>query len=183
MEELGHKNFSYETRKKVWWVLKMYRDWRNFRESQPSLQNIYCDLDNQDTITKESLNWAMCKFITEVKKLDGSDFPGKTLYDIVMCMQFHLETLGFAWRLLCHEDFKEIKFTLNNMMKKRTADGIGISVKKAQILSVMDEELLWSLNLLGVKTPDMLLNSDFSCWEGVCIAYRKRAQSSSKSTI
>ena len=38
-------------------MLKMYRDWRNFRESQTSLQNIYCDLDNQD---KDSLGIGLC---------------------------------------------------------------------------------------------------------------------------
>ena len=37
-------------------------------------------------ITRESLIFAMSRFITEVKKVDGSEYPGKTLYDIVICV-------------------------------------------------------------------------------------------------
>ena len=108
LKDLGHKNFSPETMKKVRWMLNMFHDWRQFRESQPNLENIYCDMDDVHTISKKSVNVAICKFITEVKKLDGSDFPGHTLYDIVISLQFHLETLGLAWKLLSHEEFKEI---------------------------------------------------------------------------
>ena len=40
--------------------------------------------------------YVLVHFLTEVKKIDGSDFPGKTLYDILICVQFYLETLGFS---------------------------------------------------------------------------------------
>ena len=157
--DLGHKNFAPETMKKVHWVLNMYRDWRNFRASQPHLQDIYCNMDDENTITKDSVNVAICKFITEVKKLDGTDFPGCTLYDIVISLQFHLETLGLAWKLLSHEEFKEVRFTLDNMMKKKTQDGIGISVKQTKILTANHEEILWRKGLLGVHNPNVLLNT------------------------
>ena len=78
-----------------------------------------------------------------MKKMDGSDFPGKTLYDIIICVQFHLETLSYSWKLLNEEKFKEIRFTLDNTMKKHTSDGIGVSVWKAQTLS----SFWWRLTL------------------------------------
>ena len=122
-------------------------------------KKIECDLDDITTITQESLLFALCRFITEVKKLDGSDFPARTLYDILICVQFHLETLGFPWKLINDVAFTELKFTLDNLMKQRTSMGIGVSVKKAQVLSVTDEEYLWSLGLLGTHLPDVLLNT------------------------
>ena len=100
----------------------------------------------------------MSQFITEVKKVDGSEYPGKTLYDIVICVQFHLETLGFAWKLLNEEGFKDVRFTLDNVMKIRTSQGIGISVKKAQVLSAREEDYLWSMGFLGTYNPEVLLN-------------------------
>ena len=60
--------------------------------------------------------------------MDGSEFPGKTLYDILICVQFHLETLGFGFRLLNEESFQEVKYVLDNMMKLHTSQGIRISV-------------------------------------------------------
>ena len=155
---LSWKNFSDETMKKVQWVTKMYSDWRSFRHSE-GLQYISCDLEDASTITEESLLFAVCRFITKVKKVDGSDFPARTLYDIIICLQFYLETIGFSWRLLTDDIFKEVKFTVDNLMKQHTTEGVGMSVRKAEILTFMDEDLLWSLGLLGTQNPEVLLNT------------------------
>ena len=137
----------------------MFKDWRNYRNANEHLSNVYCDLENESTISVESLNVAMCPFITEVKKLDGTNFPGKTLYDIVICVQFHIESMGYTWKLLNDEKFGEIRFTLDNIMKERTAQGVGVTVKQAQILNSFEEYLLWNLGLLGMSTPNILLNT------------------------
>ena len=52
-----------------------------------------------------------------------------------------------------------LKFTLDNTMKQRTSDGVGITVKKAQVLSFSDEDVLWSLGLLGTHSPEVSMNT------------------------
>ena len=131
--ELSHKNFSAETMKKVRWARKMYREWRMSRESLDGGQ-IPCDLEDQATITGASLHYALCHFITEIKKLDGTEYPGKTLYDIVICLQFHLECLGFAFKLIHGDQFRDVKYTLDNTVKQQVVCGIGLSVRQAQVL-------------------------------------------------
>ena len=76
-----------------------------------------------------------------------------------MYVYFHLECLGFTWKIVNDEVFCDVKFTLDNMMKLRTSQGIGISVRKAEVLSATDEDLLWLLGLLGTDTPEKLLNT------------------------
>ena len=159
MEGMSQKNFAPDTNKKVKWEVKMYRDWHNYRNGNASLQNIYCDLDNKSTITQESSNFALSCFITEVKKLDGSDFHGKTLYEILLCIQFHLEKNGYTWKLLNDGMFCEVKFTLDNMMKLRTSQGVGLKVKKAKFMSHSEEDYLWNMGYLGVDNADKLLNT------------------------
>ena len=159
LDDLSHKNFSPDTLKKVKWVTKMYRDWRNFRESDPNLESIKCDLDDVRTITEENANYALVRFLTEVKKLDGSDFPGRTLYDILVCVQFHFETLGINWKLLNDDKFCNVKITLDNLMKLHTSQGLGTKINKAQILMPIDEDYLWSIGLLGSHSPEVLLNA------------------------
>ena len=154
LSDLSHKNFSNETMKKVRWAVKMFHDWRNYRHSN-GYEQIVCDLDNNSTITKGNFTYAVCRFITEVKKLDGSDFPEKTLYDIMVCLQFHLECMGINWKVINNTTFSDVRFT----MKLRTSQGIGISVKKAEILSFTGEDMLWSLGLLGTYSPEVLLNT------------------------
>ena len=163
LEELSHKNFAPDTMKKVKWAMKMFKEWCDNRNLLPNLEAITCDLDNKSSIDKGALIFALTRFLSEIKKLDGSHYPGKTLYDILIYVQFHLETLGFGWQLLNDEAFREVKFTLDNLMKLRVSQGIGITVKKAQFLSPVDEDFLWNLGLLGTHTPDVLLSTVIFC--------------------
>ena len=159
LDTLTKKNFSPETLKKVSWVRNMYNEWRDHRNSTVGVSDIHCDLDNMSTVSVESFIFAMCRFITEVKKLDGSEFPPKTLYDIVICVQFYLKTQGLMWKILSDDTFKDLRFTLDNVMKERTARGIGILVKKAQVLTKTDEDVLWRMGFLGTHSPEALLYS------------------------
>ena len=134
-EQMKYKNFSPETNKKIKWATKIYREWRSYRNGCADLKSIDCDLDVKSSITQDNLTFALSRFITEVKKVDGKDFQGNTLYDILICIQFHLESIGLFWKLLNDQMFSDVKYTLDNMMKLQTAKGIGVSVKKAEILS------------------------------------------------
>ena len=145
--------FSEETLKQVCWVRKMYHEWRSYRNSQ-GLAFIACDLEHKATITAESLKFALCRFITEVKKIDGHEFPGKMLNHLVVCIQFHLECLRFAFKIINDPAFKDLKFTLDNTMKARVSQGIGLLVKQAQVITATNEDLLWSLGLLGTSHPE-----------------------------
>ena len=162
LNELMHKNFASETMKKIQWATKRHHEWREYHHSL-GLEYIDCNLDDRATITATSLDFALCRFITEVKKVDGSDFPGKTLYDIIICLQFHLECLGFSFRLINDAIFRDIKFTVDNTMKQRVSKGIGLSVRQAQVLSITDEDYLWSMGYLGTSNPDQLLNTIVFC--------------------
>ena len=159
MVKMTRKTFSDETMKKVHWVRRMFNDWKTFRNSQEHLQSIDVDIDNVSTLDKMQLAEAICKFITEVKKVDGGDFPARTMYDIVICLQFWLESEGLCWKLLGEEVFQDLRFTLDNLMKQRTSAGVGGKVRQAEVLTFTDEDLLWSLGLLGTHNPQVLLNT------------------------
>ena len=161
MDKLARKKFSPDTIKKVTWVRCMFSEWRLQRNKQFSHEFILCDLDDHETITEANLVFAMCRFIREVLKLNGEQFPGKTLYEMVMCVQFHLETIGFMWKLLSNEHFVDLKFTLDNVMKERASLNIGGVPKKADVLSQLNIDILWENNYLGLETPEQLLRTVF----------------------
>ena len=158
LAKLSHKNFSSDMMKQICWVKKMYQEWRAHRHSC-GLHFIACDLEDKATITAESLKFALCHFIMGIKKVNGEDFPGKTLYHIVVCVQFHLECMGFAFKVINDPAFQDLKFMLDNTMKVRVSHGIGISVCKADVTTPMDEDLLWSLGLLSTSHLEQLLNT------------------------
>ena len=142
MVAMSQKQFSDETTK-----------------NSPILENVKSDLKNLGSFTKEELCVDLCKFITVVKKLDGSDFPPRTLYDNIICILFWLESQGFNWRLVSGGEFEHLKYTLDNCMKDHAVRGIGNSVHKAQVLTFTDKDLLWSLGLLGSHNPQVLLDT------------------------
>ena len=78
--ELAHKNFPDEIMKQICWLCKM----QNADRHSLGLDYIHCDFEDSATISVESLKYALCQFIVEVKKLNGEDFPGKNLFHIVV---------------------------------------------------------------------------------------------------
>ncbi len=112
-----------------------------------------------DTLEESSVCSALCHFITEVQKLDGSDFPPKTLHEIIICIQMLLETYGLYWKLLDDPKFLDLKFTLDNIMKICTKEGLCKPVQQADIIILEQEDILWQSGILGKDKPEQLLNT------------------------
>ena len=127
----------------------MWCEWRKYRNIFPGFEGIECDLDNITSATPDSPSFALCRFITEVKKLDDTDYPGKTVYGIVLCVQFHLEMHGISWKIIAEERFKDVKFTLDNLMKRRCED----TISQVEILSFKREDIMGEMGILGTQTP------------------------------
>ena len=59
----------------------------------------------------------MCKFLAKVVKVkDGSEYPGCTLYQLVVSIQKYLFMHGLKWKLV-EGDFDDLRCTLDNLMK------------------------------------------------------------------
>ena len=93
--------------------------------------------------------------------MNGDQFPAKTLYEICMYVQFHLESVGYMWQLLADARLMDLKFTLDNTMKERCSQNIGGPVKKAEVLSHVDIDILWENGFLGEDNPNQLLTTVF----------------------
>ena len=78
-------------------------------------------------------------------------------HEVVISLQFFLETEGFNWRLITDSEFKDVRFTLDNVMKQRTQQGLGNTVRQAEVLTLSDEDILWNLGLLGTTNPEVML--------------------------
>ena len=78
---------------KISWICYMYSECRSVCNTC-GMEFINCDLEDISNISVDNFFFAMRRFITEVRRLDGSAFPTKPLYKIVACMQFHKETFG-----------------------------------------------------------------------------------------
>ena len=157
LEAMGRKRFADNTERKVTWAAQMYRDWRNFRlmKGTTDPRIVSADIDCLTKLDKVSLSYALSNFIMEVKKCDGMDFPGQTLYQIVICLQFFLETQGHEWKLVDDPVFIRFKNTLDNTMKERAKAGLGWAVSATPI-TLSDEDKMWQEGVLGEDEPETL---------------------------
>ena len=56
----------------------------------PPCEIVDANLDLVGSFTKSDLCFAMCRFVREVKKIDGSEYPPNTIREIVLMIQMHL---------------------------------------------------------------------------------------------
>ena len=148
------------TKKKIKGAVNTFEKWRDERNKiarrDPSL-NISIISPELEVMTKDELCYSLSRFICEVIKEDGEDYPGQSLYELVINLQMHLEQLGKTYKFLSEESFLQVKNTLDHTMKQRAAAGLGVNKKKAETISIEEEELLWQRGILGDTTPSRLL--------------------------
>ena len=112
------------------------------------------DLDRVELLECDSFEYAMCNFIAEVKKVDGSEYPGKTLYHLVVSIQKHVNSKGKNWKLIEGSQFSGLCNVLNNLMKEHAKSNIGNVKRQAEMLDSNIEEKLWSSGALGEENPE-----------------------------
>ena len=93
LEQLKTKTTKKRSEHKMLWGFKAYQDWRQSRINgceQLDIKIFDANLENLSTVTKENLKHSLSVFIAEVKKVNGDDFPGQTLYQLVVSIQHYL---------------------------------------------------------------------------------------------
>ena len=91
----------------------------------------------------------MCKFISEITKKDGSDYPGKTLCELVIAIQKYLNQKNLPWKLIDDPSFLDLNMVLDNIMKECAAASIGVVKRQAEFITEEYENELWRSGTLG----------------------------------
>ena len=90
------KSWTSEASRKKWrWVLRTFEEWRATRNHAVSLNNdSYRDepLINAslDKMSDDQLDFFLARFIAEVRKTDGAEYPGRTIYEMISSIQASL---------------------------------------------------------------------------------------------
>lgn len=156
---------SDNSRKKWTWVLRLYEEWRQGR-NKSVVDEAYLGeaviKNSLENMSDDEMDEVLAKFVSEVRKADGKEYPGKTLYEMVCCIQAYLRNeckrnITLVDKLGC--TFKNLNSALNFQMKERASLGIGLNVKQAKVISENDEDYLWKNGFLGNKNPEVLINT------------------------
>ena len=108
----------------------------------------------------ELLNKWLSLFVLEVCKIDGTSTLNMLLSGL---KRFMVKANPNTPNFLFDKDtcFAGLRGTRNTVARKLCEDGVGTSVKHAAVISSEEEESVWKVGTLGVKTPKALLNAIF----------------------
>ncbi|KAK6167946.1 hypothetical protein SNE40_021867 [Patella caerulea] len=95
-------------------------------------------------MNNDILNYWLGKFIVEVRKENGEEYPPKTLLSLVMGLQSFLRLENKTdINFLDGYEFQPIRQVLDAEMKRITRKGIGSTTKKAAAFSDEEIDKLW----------------------------------------
>ena len=96
----------------------------------------------------DELQADLCDFIVEIRKENGEQYPPSSMYDLISGLSLYLEREhGFTNKLVSGA-FRSVRNTLDNIMKERTAEGVGGRPERDPILEE-HEQVLWEKGILG----------------------------------
>ncbi|XP_062574060.1 zinc finger MYM-type protein 2-like [Saccostrea cucullata] len=108
------------------------------------------------TMNPEMLNYSLGAFITEVRKENGEEYRGNTLYEIIIAIQHHLRENSRYVTLMDDIEFERMRKMLDKKMKDLASSGVGIERKQSEVISVANENYMWEKCILGTDTPEKL---------------------------
>ena len=122
------------------------------------VQIVRADLNDVENLNSSDLCYSMCRFCVEIKKIDGKEYPPKTIRELVIMVQMYLNERGIYWKLLEHQDFVNLRNVVDNTMKERHSIGLGVCTS-AEVISLQHENVLFETGVLGDDTLIKLLTT------------------------
>ena len=162
VDEMSKKKYALKTYAQMKWCVGMYHVWK-FQRNQLYPGSIKLDLEDVSTFTMDNIVSDVSRFILEIRKRNGDEFPPKSLKHIVLVLQMHFASLGFQYEFLDDPKFSKLTNCLDNKMKLNASKGLGRKKRQAEVLEPEEIRLLWEKRLLGDHSPQALLDTLLIC--------------------
>ena len=112
-----------------------------------------------ENIEPRELDEILCAFILAVKKKDGEEYEPTTLRSFVSSFDRYLRTKGYPTAIIEGQEFRKTRETLVAKQKELKKAGKGNKTKAARALTDEEVDVLYSKELLGLSSPESLLNT------------------------
>ena len=105
----------------------------------------------------------LCRFVSKLRKKDGTPYPTKTLHHYLVGLQYHIRQKDYSSTINTTSDveFRPLRNLEGSLYNSLHAAGVGTSVKKTEPVTAKGEDHLWSSGVLDPNYPQGLLNCVF----------------------
>ena len=140
------------------WALNIWKQWTYRRQvCHPH------DCPHLYLCTNSEYDQWLSKFVLEIRRADGMPYPPSTLYSICCGLQRYIRDVKPDLNLLKDPQFSRFQRTLDAKLKRLHSTGLGVKKRKAEPISISDENLLWEKKLLGDHLARVLLDTTVGC--------------------
>ena len=141
------------------WGVRVWTEWASSRAVSPAPDGVISVVTPLLAMTPEHLAYWMGKFVLEVRKKDGKEYPPKTLYALVCCFKRFFEQNGVFPLSPGDATFGSFRVTLDAEMKRLHGLGLGTCSKQAEPITTDEEALLWTSGQFGTNNGSVLFNT------------------------
>ena len=157
VEQARKARIPRKTQTDTKYCVEIWKTWSIYRNSVVKNEQVYEDITSLDS---NSLQYWMSRFVLEVRKKDGTEYPPNTLHHICCGILRHLRENGQPGiDIFKDSSFSDFRSTLDGEMKRLQSLGIGVKKRQAEPLTEEEEEKLWTTGQLGDHSPQALLDT------------------------
>ena len=158
IEKARISSIPKRTREDTAYCVRLWLSWSEYRTATtgvpvPSLAIL--------SATTQDLQYWLIRFIHEIRKKNGSEYPSNTLHHIISGIMRHIRHDCGRPEIDFFNDpgFLDFRSSLDAEMKRLQSAGLGSERKQAEPLNLEEEEQLWEKQILGDHNPKALLNT------------------------
>lgn len=163
LENMRKSAVPLKTRQNTMWADNLWRAWVRARKQAGFLGDeskiLLCD--NFVDMSRESLSFWLPKFIMEVRKETGDDYPPDSVYNICCGLERNLRLNDREdVNIFVDSDFSKFRQVLDGRMKLLRSSG-KFKKKQSDVITEEIEDKLWEAKILGDHSPQALVDTLF----------------------
>ena len=141
-----------KTQQATGWAVRVYSDWKGWRSTK-NCGEPFWPIPNLQDGSLPALDYWLARFITEIKRRDGTDYPPNTLKSIASGVQRHMQEDCNRRDINIFQksdtSFKTFRSALQSRTKQLLSKGVGVSTKHKDPVTSNDEQTLWDTNVFS----------------------------------
>ena len=141
------------TKKSTTWATRVFKEWVLERNVSAEEQ---CPVDLVQKPDPKLLNFWLCRFVTEVRKKDGSPYPPRSIHLILAGLQrIVLEISPNAPKFFDQSDstYRDLRRSCDTIYRELRSQGIGTEINRTPIFTMEEEEKLWDTGVFNINDP------------------------------